>query len=532
MNQRISSFTVNRRHFLGGLSGVLCVTAAASLLPRIASAAVDEGTLRVAIAKAAGDLNPHKYTGLFAVQDLLFEPLFNYAHDGSIEPGLATEWAVEDGGKLLNLKLREGVTFHDGTPFDAAALKWNLDRWIGIEANNWMNSSRLFAGLEIVDDHHVRIRFREPVLGLLQEFTYVRPVRFLSPNSVADDGSYKQPIGTGPWRQVSSSNEASLFERYDDYWGDKPAFPKLEVRVLPDSRGRMAALRAGDIDLMGGAFASPITATEAQTLSAAGVQVAIDPGTTTMVMAFNPDRVDALKDPRVRKAINIGIDRAAISQVLYRGLASSTGNLFSPNVPMSGKRYDTPVRDIEAAKALLEAAGWTGEPMRSKNGQQLALELVVSEEQIPGSRSVAEVIQAELMELGIQVTIRSVDHASRHSDIPERKFDLAFFQTFGAPYEPFGTIVGLFLSTYDNGVDGKLFIDAEHLDPLVTAAMSASEDDMGAALQEVYDWLHDNDAIAPLLFVPGIWAHSERVSGFEGPATEYDMPYEHISLVE
>ncbi|MDW9830321.1 ABC transporter substrate-binding protein [Sinorhizobium meliloti] len=531
MNQKISSFSLNRRLFLGGLSGLLCVAAGASLLPSLAAAA-EEGALKVAIAKAAGDLNPHKYTGLFAVQDLVFEPLFKYGHEGNIEPGLATEWSVEEGGKLLNVTLREGVTFHDGTPFDATALKWNLERWIGMEANNWMNSSRLFAGLDIVDARHVRIRFREPVLGLLQEFTYVRPVRFLSPRSVAEDGSYRQPVGTGPWRQVSATNEASVFERYEEYWGEKPAFPKLEVRVLPDSRGRMAALRAGDIDLIGGAFASPITATEAQTLSAAGVHVVIDPGTTTMVMAFNPDRVEALKDPRVRKAINIGIDRAAISQVLYRGLAESTGNLFSPKVPMAGKRYDTPVRDTQAARALLDEAGWAGEPVRSKDGQLLALELVVSEEQIPGSRSVAEVIQSELMELGIQVSIRSVDHASRHSDIPERKFDLAFFQTFGAPYEPFGTIVGLFLSTYDNGVDGKLFIDAEHLDPLVTAAMSASEDEMGAALQKVYDWLHDNDAIAPLLFVPGIWAHTDRVSGFEGPATEYDMPYEHISLVE
>ncbi|MDE3820109.1 ATP-binding cassette domain-containing protein [Sinorhizobium meliloti] len=225
----------------------------------------------------------------------MFEPLFKYGHEGNIEPGLATEWSVEEGGKLLNVTLREGVTFHDGTPFDATALKWNLERWIGMEANNWMNSSRLFAGLDIVDARHVRIRFREPVLGLLQEFTYVRPVRFLSPRSVAEDGSYRQPVGTGPWRQVSATNEASVFERYEEYWGEKPAFPKLEVRVLPDSRGRMAALRAGDIDLIGGAFASPITATEAQTLSAAGVHVVIDPGTTLDLI-----RMVGISDPSAR----------------------------------------------------------------------------------------------------------------------------------------------------------------------------------------------------------------------------------------
>ena len=90
----------------------------------------------------------------------------------------------------------------------------------------------------------------------------------------------------------------------------------------------------------------------------------------------------------------------------------------------------------------------------------------------------------------------------------------------------------MFLSTYDNGVDGKLFMDAEHLDPLVNAAMSAHEADMEAALQKVYDWLNDNTAIVPLLYVPSIWAHGERVAGFQGPATEYDLPYEHITIAE
>ncbi|MER9851724.1 ABC transporter substrate-binding protein [Mesorhizobium sp. M0106] len=532
MNNNNEFMRIDRRSFLAGVSKLLGVSALSSILPSIVAASEVKDTLRIAIAKPAGDINPHKYTGLWGVQDLVFEPLVKYGHDGKIEPGLATEWSVEDGGRLLKLTLRKGVTFHDGTPFDAAAVEWNLKRWIGLEANNWMNSSRLYAGTDIVDDDHVNVRFKEPVLGLLQEFAYVRPVRLLSPKSVSGDGSYKAPVGTGPWYQATAGNEGSAFERFDAYWGDKPSFKYLEVKVLPDSRGRMAALRAGDVDLIGGAFVSPLTATEAETLKGAGIDVVIDPGTTTMIMAFNTSRVEALRDPKVRKAINLGIDRAAISQVLYRGLATSTGNLFSETVPYSGKRFDVPRRDTETAKSLLEEAGWVGGPVRRKDGKDLAIELVVSEEQVPGSRSVAEVIQSELQEIGVTLTIRSVDHASRHSDIPERKFDLAFFQTFGAPYEPFGTVVGLFLSTYDNGVDGKLFIDPEHLDPLVLAAMSAPEGEMEAALQKVYDWLHDNDAIAPLLFVPGIWAHAARVKGFQSPATEYDMPYENITLAE
>ena len=525
MNNQLLS--MRRRSFLLGASGALSLA-----FTKTAWSAGANDTLSVAIANAAGDLNPHAYAGLWAAQDLMFEPLMNYGAKGEIVPCLATAWSLEDGGKLLKLTLRESVVFQDGTPFDAVAAKWNFERWIGIPDNSWMNSSRLFKSLEVVDDHHINLNFTEPPLGLLQELTYVRPVRFLSPKSVGADGKYVSPVGTGPWKEVSASSAGSVFERFGDYWGTKPSFGTLELKVLPDSRNRMAALRAGDIDMIGGAYVSPLTATEAETLKAAGVDVVIRPGTTTMLLGFNTDRVAALKDPLVRKAINMGIDRAAISQVLYRGYAEVAANMFAEAVPFSGKRTAVAAIDADGAKALLEKAGWTGDGIRAKDGVPLAMEIIVSEEQIPGSRAVAEVLQSELRDIGIDLTIRSVDHASRHSDLPARKYDLAFFLTYDAPYDPFGSVVGMFLSTYDNGVDGKLFIDAKNLDPLVIAAMAATGDETGPALQKVYDWLAENDAIGPLLYVPGIWAHGKRVKGFQNPATEYDMPYENITLAE
>lgn len=523
--------TTSRRIFLKGMLATPAFLGTFPMFSAVAQSA-EGNALTVAIMKPAGDLNPHKYSGLWGVQDLIFEPLIRYGRNGEPLPCLATEWTLEEGGKLFRLNLRQGVTFQDGTPWNAEALMWNLDRWIGKDAQNWMNASRAYQSKKIIDEHTVEIQFKEPVLGLLYEFSFIRPSRFLSPKSVDKDGNYQAPVGTGPWIQDSATNEGSSFRRFDGYWGEKPTFERLELKVLPDSRSRMAALRAGEIDLTGGDFLAPLTANEAMTLKNAGIEVTVETGTTTIVLGFNPDRNAALKDARVRKAINIGFDRAAIAQVLYQGLAQPAGNLFSATVPMAGKRVDVAARDAEAAKALLEEAGWKGDTIREKGGQPLAIELVVSEEQIAGSRAVAEVMQAQLKEIGIDLTIRSIDHASRHSDIPARKYDMAFFLTFGAPYEPYGSIVGLFLSTYDNGVDGKLFVDPQNLDPLVTAVMQASEANIASALQNIYDWLHNEAAIAPLLYVPSMWAHSPRVKGFEPPATEYDLPYEGISLSE
>lgn len=516
-----------RRQFLFGSA----ISAALPLLPgSIAVSIAKDGaqTVRYAIQKPAGDLNPHIYSGLWGVQDLIFEPLVKYGRGGTFEPGLATSWDIENDGKLLRLHLRKGVTFHDGTPWDADALKWNFDRWIRLDDHSWINFARLFDGLKIVDPHTVEVSFKEAPLGLLFELSYVRPVRFLSPASVDADGAYQEPIGTGAWKHVSSSNAESTFERNADYWGPMPTFERLEMKVLPDSRNRMAALRADEIDVTGGDFLAPITATEAKTLKDAGIAVEIAPGSTTMILGFNPDRSSALADPRVRKAISLGFDRQAVSEVLFGGFAQPAGSMFGTTVPLAGRQFTPDKRDVEEARRLLDQAGWTGSAVRSKGGEDLAIELVVSEEQIIGSRSVAEVMQAQLKEIGIDLSIRSVDHASRHSDIPARKYDLAFFLTFGAPYDPYGTMISYFLSTYDNGVDGKLYTDTATLDPLLTAAMDASIADSETTLQAIYDWLNENTAIAPVLFLPSIWAHTARIEDFDPPATEYDTPYEKI----
>lgn len=512
------------------LKAMVAIPAMASGLIPISVLAQEGDTLRVASAKAAGDLNPHSYAGLWSIQDMVFEPLIQYGEGGTFGPGLAEKWEVENDNKLIRFHLRKGVKFQDGTPWDAKSMTWNLDRWIRTEGNTWLNIVRVFSEYKVIDDFTVEVVFKDRVLGLLNEWSYVRPVRFLSPTSVGADGKYAKPVGTGPWIEESATKDGSVFTRFDGYWGDKPKFAKLEVKFLPDSRSRLSALRAGDIDLIGGDFLAPIKASEAAVLKDAGLPIVIAQGSTSVTAAFNATRNPALGELKVRQAINVGFDREAIAKVLYKGLVEPAGNLFPESIPHSGKRFPVPTRDVDAARKLLDEAGWTGEGIREKDGKKLEIELVVSEEQLPGSRSLGEIMQAQLGEIGIGMKIRSVDHASRHSDIPARTFDMALFSTLGAPYEPFGSVVGLLLSTYDNGVDGKLVVDPENLDPLVVASQQAPDDQVDASLQAIYDWLHDNVACMPLYYSPSFWAHTERVKGFVRPSTEYDMPYEGISL--
>ena len=460
---------------------------------------------------------------------MIFEPLVQYDHGGVLVPALAESWSFSEDERIITFNLRHGVTFHDGAPWNAEAMKWNFDRWIGTDDHNWLLTSINFAETVIVDPMTVELHLTAPVPHVLFELSIVRPVRFLSPTSVAADGTYQSPVGTGPWVLTQSDSAQTMLVRNEDYWGEMPAVSSVELITIQDGRSRVAALRAGDVDVIGGDFVAPISPVEARTLARNDIAVETATGTTTFLLAFNFERA-SLRDPRVREAISISIDREAVAAVLYSGFATPAGSLYPETIPNAGARRAAPARDIERAAALLEAAGWTGEGVRQRDGVPLNLELVASEEAAPGSRALAEVVQQQLGDIGVDVTIRSVDHATRHDDIPAGNYDLAFFFTIGAPYDPHSTFTNYFLSTVDNGADGKMFEDAEHLDPLILSAVQAGDDSQAEHYQALYDWIHDNHAVAPLVYTPRIWAYADHVQGFEIPPTEFDMPFRGISL--
>ncbi|MER9300356.1 ABC transporter substrate-binding protein [Mesorhizobium sp. M0621] len=149
----------------------------------------EEGkTLRLPIGRAAGNLDPQRYVGIFAVQDMIFDPLVHYSSGGKIEPALAASWDKSSDDKIYTFKLRPDVTFTDGEPWNAEAAKWNLDRWLPKEDYNRMRISANLDKIEIVDPMTIAIHFKQPTPTALVEFSYVRPVRFLSPRCGASTG--------------------------------------------------------------------------------------------------------------------------------------------------------------------------------------------------------------------------------------------------------------------------------------------------------------------------------------------------------
>ncbi|MGH3615919.1 MAG: ABC transporter substrate-binding protein [Pseudonocardia sp.] len=488
------------------------------------------GTLNVALGEEAGVLDPHVFTGNFLLLDMIFEPLVTYGEDGALEPGLARSWTVSPDGLSVAFELQQGVRFHDGTPFDAAAVKWNFDRWVGKEDYNFFRTSEVVQTVEVTDADTVTLTLSEPYEPLIQELSIVRPVRFLSPGSVNPDATFNQPVGTGPWRVESSSITDATLVRNDGYWAEKPTLDRVDLAVIPDSQTRVSALRSGEVDLIGGSYLAPITPVEATGLQTTdGVRLLTGDPDTTFLMSFTTRGPAA--DRAVREAVGLAIDRDALRTVLYSGLGEPAATLFPPGVPDAGTPMDAAF-DPARARAVLDAAGWVqAGDGRARGGTPLALELLVPSEPIHGiqdSRTTSEAVAAALGEVGITVTIRTVDSAAYFDERSAGNYDLSFVETYGAPYDPSSSVTAYLTSSGDSG--GAIWTTPE-LDPLVDAALFAPDTDTRAtAYQAVFDLLERDAAFVPILYRPRFWATGPAVSGFEVPVTEYDLDLRGVTV--
>ena len=510
---------LQRRFFLAATAGLTFLSAFPGIV-----LADGHDTLKVAIAGETGDLDLLQNVSTLSSYTVVFDALIHYGAGGALEPGLATAWTVADDGLSISFDLREGVAFSDGTPFDATAAEWNLKRWMGVADFSWIGIADAYDSIVIDAPNKITVKLTRPVAAALLELTIVRPVRFLSPKAAAG-----QPIGTGPWIVESHDSTKTVLVRNDAYWGEKPAFSRMELLVVPDELARANGLRAGDLDVIGGDWVAPLSPRRASALKSDGMTVVAEPGTATTILGYSP-KSPMMQDKALRDAIFVGVDRAAIAAVLFEGYADPTVNIFPTTVPTAGARGEVPARDVAAAQASLTAGGWAGDASGwTKDGAPLVIDFLVSDESFPGSRRIAEMIQGQLMEIGIQCDISSVDNATMHDRRPKFEYDLTFFATYGAPYNPHGSLGASFVTAADTGPDGKIYV-SDDLDKVVLAALDAGGDAREPAMQAVYDWIGANTAACPLVVSQRIWAVNPRVKGFGLPATDYDLPFKGITL--
>ncbi|MFC7546893.1 ABC transporter substrate-binding protein [Plantactinospora sp. GCM10030261] len=484
--------------------------------------------LRIGLSAESGALDPHAFTGNFLLLDAIYEPLVTYGKDGRLEPGLAESWTVAESGKQVTFDLRDGVRFTDGTPLDADAVKWNFDRWVGNKRFSFFRASQVVSAVEAPDPDTVRLTLSEPYEPLLQELSIVRPVRLLSPKSTTPDGTFQNPVGTGAWKLVSNSATGAVLERNGDYWGEKPRLERLELTVIPDSQARVDALANGEVDLIGGPYLAPITPVEAKSLDGRDdVTLFTGDPDVAIMLGFNP--AGPAGDRAVRQAVGNAIDTAAMAKALFLDYAKPARRVFPPGVPDSGTDLPGGV-DQAAANAVLDAAGYLRDgESRVKDGKPLSLRLLVPATPAEGQldpRTMAAAIADALKKVGIGVEIVPVDAAAYYDERAEGRYDITFFETLGAPYDPSSSIVSLFTDE----ARAPLWTTPAIEDLVDKALFAADPAARAAAYQNLYDAVAADAGFVPLVYRPRMWAARDGVHGFSVPPSDVDLELTRVTV--
>ncbi|MPZ43059.1 MAG: ABC transporter substrate-binding protein [Betaproteobacteria bacterium] len=356
------------RHWLRGLAA-LCATVLAAL-PLQAMAQ----TLRIGMAADVTALDPH-YANIApnnAVAWHVFDALANVDADTRLIPGLATSWRALDDTNW-EFVLRKGVRFHDGSPFDARDVEFSIRRAAALadKGGQFGGFVRAIREIQIVDPHTIRFKTAKPHAVLPQDLNSI----FIVSRAVGDAGTEdfnagRAAVGTGPFRLESFArgNRVDLV-RNDTYWGDKPAWARVTLRILSQDAARMAALLAGDVDAIENIPTSDVARIARdqrlrieRKVSWRTIFLHLDqyrdapPGATDAngkPLARNPFR-----DRRVRAALSAAIDRKALVDKVMEGLAVPAGNLVAPPVFAHDASLRPPPFDPKAARQLLAEAGY------------------------------------------------------------------------------------------------------------------------------------------------------------------------------
>jgi peptide/nickel transport system substrate-binding protein len=329
----------------------------------------------------------------------IFEGLVAIDRAGRIVPQLATAWTISPDGLTYTFKLRSGVTFHDGEPFDAATAKFTLDRARGPQSVN--GQKRFFATIADVaapDPETLVITLSQPTGSLLYWLAWPASA-MVGPKSVASEAT--QPVGTGPFKFAAwAKGDRVELVKNPSYWnaGVKVALDKVTFRFIADPQAQAAALKSGDVDAFP-EFAAPELIASLKT----DPKLATVIGNTELkVVAGMNNTRKPFSDKRVRQALMMAIDRSQVIEGAWSGLGTAIGSHYTPNdrgyVDLTGVMKYDPAK----AKKLLAEAGYP-------NG----FSFTIKTPQMAYAPRSAEVMQAMFAEIGVTMTIQPTEFPAK-----------------------------------------------------------------------------------------------------------------------
>ncbi|CAK7020688.1 MAG: Glutathione-binding protein GsiB [Desulfovibrio sp.] len=484
---------------------VLCLSLILAL-PLVAGAAQQKDTLRIGVAVDPKNLDPQNSVDTFSFGIIrhINEPLFTV--DGKTKklvPVLVEKWEQPDP-ETYKIYLKKGVKFHNGEELTAEDVVFSFKRLCSPDSvfqksrGKYVNPD----GLQVVDKHTVIIKTNGPVGDFLGSMKHPY-ANILSKKAVTEAGKeyFRNPVGTGPYKYVKwVKGEFTEVERFDDYHGDKGNFKTIRFVTLPDNSTRMIALETGKVDLI---YAVPYADFD-RLIAEKKVKVVESEGLVLLHLGMNCKN-PKLSDPRVRKALEYGINKEAYNQVVYNGHATipkgplPTVAQWFPENPEPKWPYDP-----EKAKALLKEAG--------VKDLELTVLAINAQDRIDG----ATMIQAMLGQIGVKVNIQIVENAVIDDILRKGEHDM-YLGTWGMQTNRDAGVYWFSLFTITSeGSTNKTFLGDKVADEMILKATASTDQaEREALFQKIWDRLNDLHPFVYLSHANEIYAGAKNLVGME-----------------
>jgi len=457
----------------------------------------------------------------FKVTVNLYETLINFGdQDVTLQPGLAKSWKASPDGLSYTFQLEEGVKFHDGSDFNAEAVVKNFERWkAGADKFPYFMSQFTMDGEQVIEsitaegDYTVVFKLKQPQAPFLKNLA-MSPFAIASPTAFEanDDALIDNPVGTGPFKFVKwVRNDSITIEKNPDYRiAGLPKLDKVIFRSYPENSARLNALNNGEVDVADGLSPSDKESIEAN----ADLQLIERPSMNVGYLGLTVTRAP-FDNVKVRQAVNYAIDKQALVDAFYEGLAEPAKNPMPPviagyNDDISGYAYDP-----EKAKALLKEAGY--------DGKEIELwAMPVPRPYMPDGQKIAEAIQKNLADVGMPSKIVSFEWATYLEKAQNGEAD-AFLLGWTGDNGDADNFLYTLLDADNIGSNNYTYYDNEKLHDIFVAAQTEVDEAKRTELYKQAQVIISEDAPwVPLAHSIPILAASAKVTNYLAHPTGSD----------
>ncbi len=478
-----------------------------ALTVAMAGSALAQTNLRIGLAEDPDVLDPtlaRTYVGRIVFASIC-DKLFDIDEKLNIVPQLALGHETSADGKTVTIKLRPGVKFHDGEAFNAEAAKYSLERHLNMKGSFRKAEIGSIDKVEVVDPTTIRLVLKEPFSPLLAQLTD-RAGMMVSPKAAeaAGDKFGLKPVCAGPYKFVERvQQDRIVVERFADYWNKDQVFiDKITYLPIVDATVRLANLKSGGLDLIERVLATDIKAVRDNPKLKLSTAVSLGYTGLTINLSNGPKANTPLaKDARVRRALELSIDRDAINQVVFNDEFVPGNQWVSPQNPYYQEKFPVPKRDIAKATALLKEAGVNG---------PIALDFMVPNG--PENRAVAEVVQSMAAEAGFDMKLRVTEFATSLKQAEDGDYQV-FYIGWSGRSDPDG-------NSYSFHVCGQPQNNSGYCDKEVDAAHAQERAASGfAERKKAYEKVAEKylaDGSIKYLFHGRIFvAHTDKLEGYK-----------------